>query len=200
MESSEVERLLGRQVDGLLLASAQPPASADIFERIEARGVPYVLIDRRFAGAPRPMSARTMRRSAAGHAPPDRARLPPDRAHRRAATHSGDGAAEGLPGGAGCRRPSVPGIYIVHATDDDSAYLAARRLLALKPRPDGIFGYNDPTAAGAMKAILEAGIAHSRRDQSDRRGQRPLLRPAACAAFHHRSKQRRASASRPRTC
>jgi len=28
----------------------------------------------------------------------------------------------------------------------------------LRPRPDAIFGYNDPTAAGAMKAILEAGI------------------------------------------
>jgi LacI family transcriptional regulator len=47
----------------------------------------------------------------------------------------------------------------VHATDDASGYLAARRLLAIKPRPDAIFGYNDPTAAGAMKAILEAGIA-----------------------------------------
>src|SRR6185369_15431091 len=53
----------------------------------------------------------------------------------------------------------VPAAYIVHATDDESAYHATRRLLALKKRPDAIFGYNDPTAAGAMKAILEAGIA-----------------------------------------
>ncbi len=53
----------------------------------------------------------------------------------------------------------VPDSYIVHATDDASGYLAARSLLALDPRPDAIFGYNDPTAAGAMKAILEAGIA-----------------------------------------
>src|ERR1035437_1074585 len=50
-ESSEVDRLLARQVDGLLLASAQAPSSLSLFERIEARGVPYVLIDRRFAGA-----------------------------------------------------------------------------------------------------------------------------------------------------
>ena len=54
---------------------------------------------------------------------------------------------------------AVPDSYVVHATDDASGYLAARRLLALEPRPDAIFGYNDPTAAGAMKAILEAGIA-----------------------------------------
>ncbi len=49
--------------------------------------------------------------------------------------------------------------YVVHATDDASGYQAARRLLDLPVRPDAIFGYNDPTAAGAMKAILEAGIA-----------------------------------------
>src|SRR5262245_21566000 len=54
VESSEVDRLLARQVDGLILASAQPPSSLDVFRRIEARSVPYVLIDRRFtdAGAP----------------------------------------------------------------------------------------------------------------------------------------------------
>src|ERR1035438_8366866 len=51
VESSEVDRLLARQVDGLLIASAQAPASLSLFERIEARGVPYVLIDRRFAEA-----------------------------------------------------------------------------------------------------------------------------------------------------
>ena len=49
LESSEVDRLLARQVDGLLLASAQAPSSLSLFARIEARGVPYVLIDRRFA-------------------------------------------------------------------------------------------------------------------------------------------------------
>src|SRR5215813_5812824 len=54
VESSEVERLLGRQVDGLMIASAQPPSSNDLFERIEARGVPYVLIDRRFTGVHAP--------------------------------------------------------------------------------------------------------------------------------------------------
>ncbi|MGH9693614.1 MAG: substrate-binding domain-containing protein, partial [Bryobacteraceae bacterium] len=31
-------------------------------------------------------------------------------------------------------------------------------LLRLKPRPDGVFCYNDPTAMGAMTAILEDGL------------------------------------------
>jgi len=49
--------------------------------------------------------------------------------------------------------------YVVHATDDASGYQAASRLLRLSPRPDGIFGYNDPAAVGAMKALLEGGVA-----------------------------------------
>src|SRR3954466_239583 len=34
VESSEVDRLLARQVDGLILASAQEPGSLELFERI----------------------------------------------------------------------------------------------------------------------------------------------------------------------
>ena len=49
--------------------------------------------------------------------------------------------------------------YLLRQDFEDDGYEAARRLLALDPRPDGIFGYNDPTAAGAMKAILEAAPA-----------------------------------------
>src|SRR5262245_24957138 len=49
-EASEIDRLLARQVDGLILASSQPPSARDVFERIEARNIPYVLIDRRFPG------------------------------------------------------------------------------------------------------------------------------------------------------
>jgi LacI family transcriptional regulator, galactose operon repressor len=41
---------------------------------------------------------------------------------------------------------------------DESGYLATKRLLALDPRPDGVFCYNDPTAMGTMRAILEAGL------------------------------------------
>jgi len=33
-----------------------------------------------------------------------------------------------------------------------------QQLLQQRPRPDGVFCYNDPVAAGAIKAILEAGL------------------------------------------
>ena len=35
---------------------------------------------------------------------------------------------------------------------------AMRCLLALDPRPDGVFCFNDPLAIGAMSSILEAGL------------------------------------------
>jgi len=41
---------------------------------------------------------------------------------------------------------------------DARGYKAMQRLLALNPQPDGVFCYNDPTAMGAMKAVLEAGL------------------------------------------
>jgi LacI family transcriptional regulator len=33
-----------------------------------------------------------------------------------------------------------------------------KKLLALTPRPDGVFCYNDPIAIGVIDAILEAGL------------------------------------------
>jgi LacI family transcriptional regulator len=159
LESSEVERLLGRQVDGLLIASAQPPSSSELFERIEARGVPYVLIDRRFADASAPYVGaddEEIGRMATRHLI--------DRGCRRIAHIAGPpltpgtGRLKGYRDALSASGISVPDSYVVPARDDATGYEAARRLLALNPRPDGIFGYNDPTAAGAMKAVLEAGI------------------------------------------
>ncbi|HTS61269.1 MAG TPA: LacI family DNA-binding transcriptional regulator [Candidatus Acidoferrales bacterium] len=158
-EASEVERLLARQVDGLLIASALPPDRTDVFERIEARGVPYVLIDRRFSDAKAPYVGaddEAIGRMATQHLI--------DRGCRRIAHIAGRAVAPGTGRLEGYREAlaaadlQVPDGYVEHATDDASGYEAGRRLLALHPRPDAIFGYNDPTAAGALKAILEAGI------------------------------------------
>ena len=48
LERNEAESLLARQVDGLILASAQPGAKA--FADMQKRKVPFVLIDRPIAG------------------------------------------------------------------------------------------------------------------------------------------------------
>jgi len=159
VESSEIDHLLGRQVDGLILASAQPPSAAGVFERIEARGIPYVLVDRRFplchasyVGA----DDEAIGRLAANHLI--------ERGCRHIAhiagppTTPGAGRLQGYRQALAAAGMPAPEAYVVHATGDASGYDAARQLLRLSPRPDGIFGYNDPVAAGAMKAILEGGV------------------------------------------
>jgi LacI family transcriptional regulator len=41
---------------------------------------------------------------------------------------------------------------------DAAGYGAMRRILALSPRPDGVFCCNDPIAMGAIRAVLEAEL------------------------------------------
>src|ERR1700726_3370598 len=50
LEKSEADSLLARQVDGLIIASAQPVRRLALFKRIQARKVPYILIDRPIPG------------------------------------------------------------------------------------------------------------------------------------------------------
>ena len=57
----------------------------------------------------------------------------------------------------------APAAYVVSgkSIDDEgdvSGQESMKRLLALDPRPDAVFCYNDPTAMGALRAILESGL------------------------------------------
>jgi LacI family transcriptional regulator len=52
-------------------------------------------------------------------------------------------------------------IYNVERVEelgDATGYEAASKLLELKPRPDGIFCYNDAIGYGATAAVLDAGL------------------------------------------
>jgi len=160
VEASEIERLMGRQVDGLILATVQPPSAAGAFARIEARGIPYVMVDRRFPNCNASYVGaddQTIGRLATHHLI--------ERGCRHIAHIAGPQTVPGVGRLEGYRQAlaeaglSVPDDYVIHATDDVSGYQAASRLLRLSPRPDGIFGYNDPAAVGAIKAVLECGIA-----------------------------------------
>jgi LacI family transcriptional regulator len=57
---------------------------------------------------------------------------------------------------------SLPGFIstqrMVDVESRESGADLMRQLLALKPRPDGVFCYNDPMAIGAIHAILDAGL------------------------------------------
>jgi LacI family transcriptional regulator len=162
LEHQEIEQMLARRVDALIIASAQ--WTVESFRRIEEQKVPYVLIDRQFAG----LAANfigvddiAVGRIATEHLL--------DQGCTRIAHLRGPevspalGRLEGYRGALAKQGLfPAPGHIVMSRTADDSGdisgYEAMLKLLELKPRPDGVFCYNDPTALGAMKAIFDAGL------------------------------------------
>jgi len=162
LEQQELEQMLARRVDALIIASAQ--WTVESFRRIEEQQVPYVLIDRQFSGL------------AANFIGVD------DEAVGALATEHL--LQQGCTNIAHIRGPEVStalgrlegyrstlhkhglspasGAVVIGRTGDDSGevsgYEAMQKLIALKPRPDGVFCYNDPVALGAMRAIFDAGL------------------------------------------
>jgi len=163
LEIQEIRQLLARRVDVILVASAQ--SSVDCFHMIEEQKTPYILIDRRFVGldanfigvddeavgmlATFHLLEQQCRHIAHIRGPNVSTAIGRLEGYKRAL------ASEGL-------RP-LPGHVISLGTSGDhrgekGGYEAARQLLAAETRPDGIFCFNDPSALGAMRAILEAGL------------------------------------------
>src|SRR5579884_441305 len=158
-ERKEIEALLARGVDGLVVASALRDWKSGMPEALRNGKVPYVLIDR----------------------------MPPRMAVNYVGTRDEDVGAlatehlleQGCQQLAHIRGPETPNSlrrmqaftrtlerhglpyspdYITIAgRDDEGGYRAMLELLKRKPAPDGVFCYNDPVAAGAIKAVLESG-------------------------------------------
>jgi LacI family transcriptional regulator len=158
-EKREIEALLARSVDGLIIASAQ--RSGGWLRRTLGRcRVPCVLIDRKVRGveacyvgvddvevgslATRHLLEQGCQRIAHIQGPPistGRGRL---LGYRRVlAEHRLKWAPEYV----------VPGWH-----QDVTGHSAMQKLLRLSPPPDGVFCYNDPVAAGAIQAVFEAGL------------------------------------------
>lgn len=160
LEENEANSLLARQVDGLILASAQSPERLRLFESIRKRKVPFVLIDRPIAGVQASfvgVNNEAIGTLATSHLLAQGCRRI---AHLR-------GPALGIAAArlAGYRRAlerhklTVPSGYVVEAGYEDSTgYKAMQKLLRTRPIPDAVFCYNDPVAIGAMNAILETGL------------------------------------------
>ncbi len=162
LEQQEIDQMLARRVDALVIASTQ--WTVESFRRIEEQQIPYVLIDRQFPG----LAANfigvddiAVGRMATEHL------LDQGCAHvahiRGPEVSTALGRLEGYRGALARRGLSpLPGHVVMGRTGDDSGDVSGReamlKLLALKNRPDGVFCYNDPVALGAMKAILAAGL------------------------------------------
>lgn len=158
-ELREIEVLLDRSVDGIIIAAAQSNVRGELFRALQSRKIPYVLIDRQPAGfeghfvgakdeeigamATEHLIDQGCRRIAHLRGPANSTGIGRLKGYRRAlARHGLQARAE----------------YVVSGQHEDSTgYEGMRKLLGISPAPEGVFCYNDPVAAGAIKAILEAG-------------------------------------------
>lgn len=163
LERQEINRLLSRRLDALMIASAQ--WTVESFRRIEEQKIPYVLIDRSFLG----MAANfvgvddvAVGRLGTEHLIDAGCRRI---AHIRGpAVSTAFGRLEGY-NQAMAKHNLIPlqGYILTGRSPDvdswSSGHEAMKKLLELNPRPDGVFCYNDPIAIGVIDAILEAGFA-----------------------------------------
>jgi LacI family transcriptional regulator len=162
LEGNEIDQLLGRSLDALIVASCSTSPAA--FQRIEEQQTPYILIDRQFPGFPANfigVDDVEVGSLATGHL----VQIGCQRiAHVRGPENTpGIGRMEGYRQALvkGDRTPTAKYIVGGAKGDVDSwqhGYDAMKTLLALDPRPDGVFCYNDPLAIGVIDCVLDAGL------------------------------------------
>jgi LacI family transcriptional regulator len=161
LEQDEVNRLISRGVDVLLLASCQ--SSADVLAGVESGKVPYILIDRKFEG--KRCHFVGIDDVMAGFIATEHLFKS---GYRRIAHIGGSDVSTARGRSEGYRKAirecglEVPSAYetrrqSVEDMGDETGYRTMRDLLALETAPDAVFCFNDAVAAGAMKAILESG-------------------------------------------
>jgi LacI family transcriptional regulator len=162
LEDSEIEQLLGRRLDALVIASVRSTPKA--YQRITAQGIPYILIDRKFPGdsgyfvgcddtqigflATEHLIKMGCKRIAHIRGPKNSTGNGRFKGYKKALTQHGMSFLE---------------EYVVDgkAADVDgqqSGAAATTMLLKLRRKPDGIFCFNDPLAVGVLQMLLERKI------------------------------------------
>jgi len=162
LEEQEINQLLARRLDTLIIASCR--STVDLFFRIEKQKTPYILIDRALPG----LSANFV-------GVDDEAVGMMATKHlieigcKRIAHIRGPETSPAIRRVEGYKRAlrqndlKVLDEYIISEPKGDvetkrRGAEAMRQLLSLKPRPDGVFCFNDPMAMGAMNFALDQGI------------------------------------------
>lgn len=150
-EAEDIDILVSRKVDGLVIATAQGDT-----RKLKAIKTPYVLIDRAIPG---------LNANFVGSCDVEIGRIATEhllaRGCRRIAHLAGPPSSAGRGRIEGYRAVMVdhPALEIIDAGHDDvSGHRAMTLLLERTPRPDGVFCFNDPVAVGAMRAAFEAGV------------------------------------------
>jgi LacI family transcriptional regulator len=164
IEQREVEGLIARQVDAIVLASVQTSANVVVFQRLVEVKIPYVLVDRNFPeldanyvgvddaavgrAATEHLIACGCRRIAHLRGPEVSTGAGRLRGYRETLSRHG-------------MQVSVEYVVDLKGGDDrseDHGYEAMKQLLGLAVPPDGVFCYNDEVAIGALRAILSVGL------------------------------------------
>jgi LacI family transcriptional regulator len=160
-ERRNLEVLMARKVDGLIIASAQRQGvNHGLFAALDRADIPFVLIDRQISGVDANyvgVRDEDLGALATEHLIQQGARRI---AHIRGpAVSTGRGRLRGYRKALERVGMKIRPEYIVAGQFGDSGgYEAMLELLKTSPRPDAVFCYNDPVAAGAIKAALESGV------------------------------------------
>lgn len=164
LERREIEHLMARRVDCLLVASAQ--WSVESFREVEIQKIPYILLDRQFSGlaanfvgvddyAVGLLATQHLIEQGCSHIAHIRG---PEVSTAQGRYHGYRQALQEA------NLTAAPENVVPLGPSGDSrgvsgGYEATRKLLANPIRPDGIFCFNDPSALGVMRALLDAGLS-----------------------------------------
>ena len=163
LEQDEIDHMLAHRLDCFVVASCQK--NAGNLRKIGEAGVPLILLDRSFPGfscnfvgvndyaigelATQHLIAQGCKRIAHIRGP---------------ATNVGNRRAEGYRDTLQRHGLTVPESYVIESGDaadtdgETRGKKAMDAVLALKPRPDALFCFNDTVAVGAMDRAFEAGV------------------------------------------
>ncbi len=158
-EDSEVDTLINKRIDGLILASAHELGAVNVLGRLTDSATPFVLVDRRLPGgqfvggndievgylATRHLISEGYERIAHLRGP-----------NVSTANDRYSGYLKALREAKLKARPEYVVQVLYH--EEASGAEAMQQLLRLSPPPDAVFAASDPIAIGAMEAARTSGI------------------------------------------
>ena len=163
LELDEIEHMLAHRLDCFVVASCQK--NPDHLKKIEQAGVPLILLDRSFAGFQANFVGVNDHRIGELATEHLIAQGCQRIAHLRGPmTNVGNRRYEGYIDAMTKHGLHAPPEYVIDSNDaaDSNGEARGRKamnaVLALNPRPDALFCFNDAVAVGAMDLALEAGL------------------------------------------
>jgi LacI family transcriptional regulator len=159
-EVKEIEALISRQVEGLIIASCQRRDTLGIFDRVRRRALPFITTDRQiekvrshFVGVDNLALGKLVTEHLIGCGKTRIAHLCGPNTSPAVLRSQGYEAALRAAG-----FEIRPGYVAGGAETREVVAPAMRALLKRPDPPDAIFCYNDLTAVEALRVILEAGL------------------------------------------